>query len=117
MVQQRQRFTVRGIVQGVGFRPFVYRLAQQLSLSGWVQNDGHDLDIVADIADRVIVLSEGCLVAQGPAQEILNDGDLLRKTRLAHAHWHLHANGEVHAHPHAHRSGHHHPHTPGYRRV
>jgi len=77
----------------------------------------HDLDIVADIADRVIVLSEGCLVAQGPAQEILNDGDLLRKTRLAHAHWHLHANGEVHAHPHAHRSGHHHPHTPGYRRV
>ena len=77
----------------------------------------HDLDIVEDIADRVIVLSEGCLVAQGPAREILNDGDLLRKTRLAHAHWHLHANGEVHAHPHAHRSGHHHFHTPGYRRV
>ena len=47
MVQQRQRFTVRGIVQGVGFRPFVYRLAQQLSLSGWVQNDGHGVTIEA----------------------------------------------------------------------
>jgi len=30
---------VRGIVQGVGFRPFVYGLAQQLGLSGFVGND------------------------------------------------------------------------------
>ncbi len=29
---------VRGIVQGVGFRPFVYRIAQELQLSGWVLN-------------------------------------------------------------------------------
>ena len=30
---------VRGVVQGVGFRPFVYRLARQTELSGWVRND------------------------------------------------------------------------------
>lgn len=35
----RQRLTVRGVVQGVGFRPFVYGLAQKHGLSGFVGND------------------------------------------------------------------------------
>lgn len=34
----RCRVQVRGQVQGVGFRPFVYRLAQEHGLSGWVRN-------------------------------------------------------------------------------
>lgn len=34
----RSRHIVAGQVQGVGFRPFVYRLAKELKLAGWVQN-------------------------------------------------------------------------------
>lgn len=34
----RLRIHIKGTVQGVGFRPFVYRLATELDLSGWVRN-------------------------------------------------------------------------------
>ncbi|MEU4317694.1 carbamoyltransferase HypF [Nocardia fluminea] len=39
MTRARRRMTVRGVVQGVGFRPFVYTTAAELSLSGSVSND------------------------------------------------------------------------------
>jgi hydrogenase maturation protein HypF len=36
--KQRLRVAIEGTVQGVGFRPFVYRLATSLNLPGWVKN-------------------------------------------------------------------------------
>ncbi len=36
---ERRLIFIRGIVQGVGFRPFVFNLASQLSLTGFVRND------------------------------------------------------------------------------
>ncbi len=39
---------VRGIVQGVGFRPFVYRLATTYGLCGWVANGEHGVEIVLE---------------------------------------------------------------------
>ena len=45
----RIHVTVQGTVQGIGFRPFVYRLARSLGLSGWVYNT----------ADGVVIEIEG----------------------------------------------------------
>jgi hydrogenase maturation protein HypF len=50
--QRRVRARVEGTVQGVGFRPFVYRLAAELALSGYVLNDarGVVVEVEADAA-------------------------------------------------------------------
>ena len=45
---RRLRVEIRGAVQGVGFRPFVYRLAHELGLTGWVINDSRGVFIEAE---------------------------------------------------------------------
>ncbi len=45
MRAQRLRIFVRGAVQGVGFRPFIFRLARDLDLKGWVSNSPQGVTI------------------------------------------------------------------------
>lgn len=42
---QRIHITVSGIVQGVGFRPFLHRLAQSYRLNGWVRNTSSGVEL------------------------------------------------------------------------
>ena len=43
-----KKIHIAGIVQGVGFRPFIYGLAQKHHISGWVRNSSAGVDIVAN---------------------------------------------------------------------
>ena len=45
MNAERAKVAVRGVVQGVGFRPFVYRLATEMRLNGWVLNSAQGVFI------------------------------------------------------------------------
>lgn len=45
MSPERRAISVRGLVQGVGFRPFVHELATRYSLSGYVRNDAGGVSI------------------------------------------------------------------------
>src|SRR5574340_356767 len=42
------KIRVTGQVQGVGFRPFVFRLAHELGLAGWVRNDSEGVEIAVE---------------------------------------------------------------------
>ncbi|MBL0207891.1 MAG: carbamoyltransferase HypF [Propionivibrio sp.] len=48
------RIRVTGIVQGVGFRPFIWHLAQELELNGWVRNDSEGVEIAAEGAQAQV---------------------------------------------------------------
>jgi hydrogenase maturation protein HypF len=64
-----QRWRIGGHVQGVGFRPYVYRLAHQHGLAGWVRNDGGLVEIHA----------------QGPADQLQTFGAALLQETPASA--------------------------------
>lgn len=48
MSNQGATIQISGIVQGVGFRPFVYGLANRLNLTGWVRNTSAGVEICID---------------------------------------------------------------------
>jgi hydrogenase maturation protein HypF len=45
---ERKRVVIEGIVQGVGFRPFVHQMAGKWGVSGWVRNDGRGVTVEAE---------------------------------------------------------------------
>ena len=45
---EKARILVQGIVQGVGFRPTVYRIAQSMNINGYVRNLGNIVEIVIE---------------------------------------------------------------------
>ncbi|MDF0676049.1 MAG: carbamoyltransferase HypF [Nitrospira sp.] len=51
---QRIRVEVEGTVQGVGFRPFIYRLASELGLTGWIKNTRNGVAIEVEGAVPVV---------------------------------------------------------------
>jgi cobalt/nickel transport system ATP-binding protein len=61
----------------------------------------HQLEIVEDIADRVVVLEEGKVLASGMPTEVLSNHELLLRANLVHAHRHSHGS-VTHSHPHIH---------------
>jgi hydrogenase maturation protein HypF len=50
----RVHVAIRGAVQGVGFRPFVYRLARELGLHGWVNNSAAGVFVEAEGRTAVV---------------------------------------------------------------
>ncbi|MGE5377380.1 MAG: carbamoyltransferase HypF [Bacteroidota bacterium] len=65
-MQVTRHIHVTGVVQGVGFRPFVYGLANRLNLRGWVCNTSAGVDIVVQGGDEEVDAFGELLTADAP---------------------------------------------------
>ncbi len=70
---QGLRVHITGIVQGVGFRPFVYNLATRLDLKGWVKNTSAGVEIEVDGNQDVLDLFVKTLRDEAPSLSRIDD--------------------------------------------
>jgi hydrogenase maturation protein HypF len=77
--RQRVRIRIFGAVQGVGFRPFVFRLAESLALAGWVQNTRQGVIVEVEGEAGAVAAFERRLVDEKPAPAAIYS---LEPTRL-----------------------------------
>jgi hydrogenase maturation protein HypF len=68
----RRRILVRGVVQGVGFRPFVYGLAQRLELTGFVGNEASGVFIEVQGPLEAVQAFQSALVEQPPPLAVID---------------------------------------------
>jgi hydrogenase maturation protein HypF len=71
LARRRARLRVTGTVQGVGFRPYVYRLAGELGLAGYVFNDAHGVLIEIGGPSAAVEGFLGRLAAEAPALAVV----------------------------------------------
>src|SRR5262245_32877910 len=68
----RLRLRIRGAVQGVGFRPFVYRLATELGLSGWVNNSAQGVVVEVEGSPEVLTTFQQRLEREKPPHAVID---------------------------------------------
>ena len=71
------RIKITGRVQGIGFRPFVYRLATQLGLHGWIYNDPDGVVIHVEGNDPTLKTFVTSLTKEAPALSHFNSFETL----------------------------------------
>jgi len=70
---KRMQISANGVVQGVGFRPYIYNLATRFSLSGFVQNDSSGVFIDVEGCDSSVDEFLTCLAKSPPPHAIIED--------------------------------------------
>ena len=75
-VQSAAHVHVTGIVQGVGFRPFIFGLAERLHLYGWVQNTAAGVDIEIEGSQQEVQSFLDALWEEAPPLAHIDDIDV-----------------------------------------
>ncbi|HYX92723.1 MAG TPA: acylphosphatase, partial [Myxococcaceae bacterium] len=92
-MSERRALRVRGVVQGVGFRPFVYRLATAHGLSGLVRNDGEGvwIEVEGDVASLARFSEQLC--ADAPPLSRIDSVESVLRPPLGQRHFRIDSSG------------------------
>ena len=72
-MMKRMQISASGLVQGIGFRPYIYNLATRFSLSGFVQNDSSGVFIDVEGCDSSVDEFLACLTKSPPPHAIIEN--------------------------------------------
>ena len=64
---------IEGVVQGVGFRPFVFRLATEYGIRGWVLNSSEGVTIWAEAPEETVLAFYGAAIGKPPKLALIVD--------------------------------------------
>jgi hydrogenase maturation protein HypF len=89
----RLKIALRGAVQGVGFRPFVFRLAEELKLTGWVNNSPQGVFIELEGARSALEKFLFRLEAEKPPRSFIQSLESSWLDAVSYQHFEIRASG------------------------
>lgn len=93
--RQRVRIEVHGLVQGVGFRPFVHHLAQERKLTGFVRNAGAGVECEVEGGETALWDFLVRLERDPPAHAVLYGLETSWLDPVGHANFAIRASGDM----------------------
>lgn len=79
-----RRYLIKGVVQGVGFRPFIYRLASENNLKGWVLNDSKGVTVEVEGIKEQLNKFVKQIMQEKPSLSTINEISLLHEKFTKH---------------------------------
>jgi len=92
---QRLRVTIHGAVQGVGFRPFIYKLADSLSLTGWITNSSQGVTIEVEGAKTTLESFLDAVRTEKPPQSFIHSLETSYLDTVGYASFEIRASEDV----------------------
>ncbi len=80
---------IKGLVQGIGFRPFVYKSATNLGMTGWVKNDNDGLHIHINTDEENARKFYNSLTLNPPDLAHITASDIKKITFIEYRHFHI----------------------------
>ena len=85
----RRKLHVTGVVQGVGFRPFIYRLAQRHAITGWVRNTSGGVEIDAEGSPESLEAFAAAIRTEAPELARVDSVAAIEAESIGHAGFHI----------------------------